>query len=165
MGQPDCLFCKFVSKELPCHVVREDEDHLAFLTIFPNTEGVTVAIPKKHFGSYVFDVPDEVSTKLLLFSKKVAQQIDAAYEGDVGRTGVVMEGFGINHLHYKLYPLHGTGETKEAWRAIGSVFGLDRPRHYYQTYPGYISSHDGEQMDNEKLAIIARRIQDAANQV
>ncbi|MEK9173928.1 MAG: HIT family protein, partial [Patescibacteria group bacterium] len=41
-----CIFCKIVAKEVPSHVVWEDESHVAFLSIFPNTEGVTVVIPK-----------------------------------------------------------------------------------------------------------------------
>ena len=56
----DCIFCKIVNGEVPCHKVWEDEKHLAFLTIFPNTEGVTVVIPKKHYPSYVFDLPRDV---------------------------------------------------------------------------------------------------------
>lgn len=161
----DCLFCKFVSGEIPCHVVHEDADHLAFLTIFPNTEGVTVTIPKKHYSSYVFDVPSEVATKLLLFSGEVARKIDAAYEGDVGRTGVIMEGFGINHLHYKLYPMHGTAETKREWQAIESKHAPVRPTKYFDRYEGYLSSHDCAQKDDEYLAQVAQRIRLAKDQV
>jgi histidine triad (HIT) family protein len=161
----DCLFCKFVAGEIPCHVVHEDAEHLAFLTIFPNTEGVTVTIPKKHYTSYVFDVPDDIATKLLLFSKQVARKIDAAYKDDVGRTGVVMEGFGVNHLHYKLYPMHGTAETAKKWEAIESKHATGRPTKFFEHYEGYLSSHDCGQMDDEKLAEIAERIRSAKDQV
>jgi diadenosine tetraphosphate (Ap4A) HIT family hydrolase len=38
----DCVFCKIVAGEAPSHKLWEDADHLAFLSIFPNTEGTTV---------------------------------------------------------------------------------------------------------------------------
>jgi histidine triad (HIT) family protein len=47
----DCLFCKIVAKEIPCHKVWEDENVLAFLDIHPCAKGHTVIIPKKHFGN------------------------------------------------------------------------------------------------------------------
>ena len=61
-----CIFCKFVQGELPCHKVWEDDEHLAFLSIYPNTRGGTVVIPKVHCSSYAFDQEDEVLTKLVL---------------------------------------------------------------------------------------------------
>ena len=52
----NCIFCKIVNKESPAHIVWEDERHIAFLSIFPNTEGTTVVIPKEHHTSYLFDL-------------------------------------------------------------------------------------------------------------
>lgn len=37
-----CIFCQIVEGKAPCHKVWEDEHHLAFLSIFPNTDGFTV---------------------------------------------------------------------------------------------------------------------------
>jgi histidine triad (HIT) family protein len=73
----NCIFCKIVKGELPSHKIWEDEEHLAFLTIFPNTEGFSVVIPKKHYGSYAFDTPDDVLAKLVLAAKKVGKLIDS----------------------------------------------------------------------------------------
>ncbi len=68
--EKDCIFCKIVRGELPSHKIWEDETHLAFLTIFPNTEGFSVVIPKEHYDSYLFDLTDEVVTGLVLAAKK-----------------------------------------------------------------------------------------------
>jgi histidine triad (HIT) family protein len=149
---PDCLFCKIVAGEIPCHKVWESEFHLAFLTIFPNTKGVTVVIPKAHVGSYIFEQSDQVITELMLASKKVAQMLDAHFE-DVGRCGVVFEGFGVDHLHSKLYPLHGTGNMAE-WKMIESG-PIDT---YFEQYPGYISSNDSRRADDAELAELAAAI-------
>lgn len=148
----DCVFCQIVRKDLPSHIVWEDEQHMAFLSIFPNTEGTTVVITKKHYSSYIFDIPNDVMIGLLNAAKTVAKKIDAAFD-DVGRTGVVFEGFGVDHVHAKLFPLHGT--KIENWHPIKSDM-----RTFFEKYTGYISSHNGERADDIELEEIARRIRD-----
>lgn len=143
----DCIFCSIVSGEAPSHRIAEDEAHLAFLSIFPNTEGFAVAIPKTHHDSYFANASDEVLSNLTTFAKRVAKKIDAAFP-DVGRTGLIYEGFGVDHLHAKLVPLHGTKD--DSWKEHRSEL-----RTFYATYPGYIASHDGERADDTKLAALA----------
>ncbi len=145
-----CIFCDIVSGSSPSHKIWEDEEHVAFLSIFPNTLGTTVVIPKKHHPSYAFDLPDGVLTELVLAAKKVGKILDASF-ADVGRTGMVLEGFGIDHVHVKLFPLHGT--KMENWQPLKSTL-----RTFYDTYPGYIASHDGERMSDEELALTAQKI-------
>ena len=147
----DCIFCKIVKGEAPCHKIWEDEKHLAFLSIFPNTDGFSVVIPKKHFPSYAFDLPDKILSDLVIASKKVAKLIDSKLE-DVGRTGMIFEGFGIDHVHTKLFPMHGTANMKK-WKEIKS--NIDK---FFTKYEGYISSHDFKKEDDKKLKKIARKI-------
>lgn len=64
-SEKDCVFCKIVAGEVPSHMVWEDETHCAFLSIYPNTEGVTVVIPKEHHPSYVFEAPETVANDLI----------------------------------------------------------------------------------------------------
>ena len=149
----DCIFCKIVKGEVPSHKIWENKDHLAFLTIFPNTEGFSVVIPKKHYPSYLFDLSDKVIIDLILSAKKVAKLLDLKLE-DVGRTGMIFEGFGVDHIHAKLFPMHGTTNIKE-WKPLKS--NVDK---YFKKYEGYISSHDYKREDDEKLAKLARKIRD-----
>ncbi len=151
-GQETCVFCKIVHKEIPAHVVYEDKDHIAFLSIFPNTDGFTVVATKKHYLSYAFANNDKVLTELVMATKKVARKIDAAFR-DVGRTGMFFEGFGVDHLHSKLFPMHGTGKMKE-WQPMASKTRRD----FYKQYPGYLSSHDSKRADDKILARIAEKI-------
>ncbi len=148
----DCIFCKIVKGEVPSHKIWEDDKHLAFLSIFPNTEGFSVVVTKHHYPSYAFDLPDEVLAGLVLATKKVAKLIDSKLD-DVGRTGMIFEGFGINHVHSKLFPMHGT--KMESWKPMGSNI-----KKYFDKYEGYISSHDSERADDEKLAELAKKIRD-----
>ena len=147
----DCIFCKIVKGEAPCYKIWEDEKHLAFLSIFPNTEGFTVVIPKKHYPSYAFEVSEEVLVDLVLAVKKVAKLLDLKFE-DVGRTGLIFEGFGVDHLHAKLFPMHGTSDIKE-WKPVKSDINK-----YFEKYEGYISSHDSERADDDKLKALAEKI-------
>lgn len=147
----ECVFCKIVAGELPCHTVWESNSHLAFLSIFPNTDGVTVVIPKRHIPSYVFDMSDEEMTALVVAAKTVARGIDAAL-ADVGRCALVFEGFGVDHVHAKLFPMHGTA-AMEQWKPIESG-----KTEFFETYPGYISSHDADRADDAHLATIAATI-------
>ncbi len=147
----DCIFCKIVKGEIPCHKIWEDEKYLAFLSIFPNTEGFSIVIPKKHFSSYAFDLPDEVLAELVIASKKVAKLIDSKLE-DVGKTGMIFEGFGVDHVHAKLFPMHGTADMGK-WKEIKS-----KVNKFFEKYEGYISSHDYKKEEDEKLKKLAEKI-------
>ena len=149
----DCIFCKIVKGEAPSHRIWEDDRHLAFLSIFPNTEGFSVVITKEHNPSYAFDNSDRVLSELVLATKKVGKLIDKKLP-DVGRTGLILEGFGIDHLHAKLFPMHGTENLKE-WRSLKS--NVDK---YFEKYEGYISSHDWKRADDIKLSELAKRIRE-----
>jgi len=149
-----CLFCKMVAGEIPIHKIYEDDKHLGILTIFPNTKGASVVLTKEHHGSSAFEQPDDVLAGLIVATKNTAN-ILKNYFDDVGRCGMVFEGFGVDHLHSKLYPLHGTN-IKE-WKPIESK----RKNDYYQTYPGYICSNDSELADNDELAELAKNIRES----
>ena len=147
----DCVFCKIAGGVEPCHKIWEDEAHLAFLSIFPNTEGFSVVIPKKHYPSYVFDLEDGVYQGLMLAAKTVAHLLDDNLD-DVGRCGLILEGFGIDHAHAKLFPMHGT-KSLAKWKPITAH--VDK---YFDKYDGYISSHDFVRAEDKDLEKLARKI-------
>lgn len=147
-----CIFCSIVNNKLPHHLIDSNDKFMAFLTIFPNTEGATVIIPKKHHSSYAFDLDDEVLSDLVLYAKMIAKKLDGFFE-DVGRTALVFEGFGVDHVHAKLFPMHGTKQIHENWKPINS--SVDK---YFDQYEGYISSHDFKREEDAKLAILAEKI-------
>lgn len=144
----DCVFCKIVDGSAPSFKIWESATHLAFLSIFPNTPGATVVIPKKHFESYVFNLSNEDLFQLMLASQVVAKLLDEKF-ADVGRTALVFEGFGVNHVHAKLFPMHGTAAFKE-WQPVKSSV-----KKFFDVYEGYISSHDGERATDQELQDLA----------
>lgn len=144
----DCIFCKIAKGEIPAAKIWEDEEHLAFLDLNPNTEGMSLIIPKKHFDSYAVDMPDEDYCKLFMAAKKVTKLLDKKL--NVKRTAMVMEGMGVNHVHIKLYPLHGLKEKfKDMW-AEEKIF--------FDKYEGYLSTKMGPQADINKLKKLAEKI-------
>ena len=153
MTNLNCIFCQIVADTSSSYKVWEDEEHLAFLSIFPNTEGTTVVIPKAHYPSYAFDLPDDILLELILATKKVAKLLDEKLT-DVGRTAMVFEGYGVDHVHAKLFPMHGTADMSE-WKKIESKIDT-----YFDKYEGYISSHDYERADDATLEALARKIRE-----
>ncbi|GHO77629.1 HIT family protein [Ktedonobacter sp. SOSP1-85] len=144
-----CVFCQIVRGEAPCHLIWEDDEHLAFLSIFPNTKGFSVVIPKVHISSYAFQAEDGVLQKFILAAKQVALLLDGKFV-DVGRTGLILEGFGVDHLHAKLVPMHGTGHLT-SWQRLSVP--QDK---YFTVYEGYIASHDYKRADDQDLADLAQ---------
>lgn len=151
MQLDDCIFCRIARGHEKAHVIWEDDKHVAFLSIFPNTPGFTVVITKDHFPSYNFDLPDDVLAELIIASKRVGKILDRSFK-DVGRTGLIMEGYGVDHVHAKLIPMHGTADMKE-WKAINS-----RSKKFFEVYEGYLSSHDCDRANDSGLEKIANII-------
>ncbi|KAJ2892214.1 hypothetical protein IWW38_003306, partial [Coemansia aciculifera] len=100
-----CIFCRIVAGTAPSHRVLEDERHVAFLSIFPNTRGFTVVIPKAHMDADVLALDDRAYTDLMLFTKRVDKVLRRGLRVD--RCALVVEGLMVPHAHAKLIPLHG----------------------------------------------------------
>jgi diadenosine tetraphosphate (Ap4A) HIT family hydrolase len=141
-----CLFCKIIKKESPSHIFWEDKFHIAFLNIFPNTEAAAIVITKKHYPSYIVDMPIDKAKNFFGATIKVARLLDKKLE-DVGRTGIIFEGMGINHIHAKLFPMHGTKNIATKWKQ----FRKSKINTYFEKYEGYISSHSSQKKADDIL--------------
>ncbi|HJY98207.1 MAG TPA: HIT family protein [Patescibacteria group bacterium] len=156
----DCVFCKIVSGEAPSFKIWEDNKHLAILSIFPNTPGFSVVMTKEHKPSYAFANDDDTLSQLIVATKKVARLLDESFD-DVARTGMFFEGFGVDHLHSKLYPMHGTGDVKE-WKPVESGSKMET---FFEKYPGYLASNNSKRADDEDLLKIADKIKETAKKL
>jgi len=107
------LFSKIIQGEIPCHKIAENDEFLAFLDIMPLEKGHTLVVPKKEID-YIFDLDDEMLSKMHIFSKKVAKAIKSAVP--CLRVGVAVIGLEVPHAHIHLVPLHNLASltfTKE----------------------------------------------------
>lgn len=105
------IFEKIASKEIPAYVVSEDNEFMAFLDIAPAVNGQTLVIPKIQKDSYVFKHDRDFMNRYWDFIKKVALLLDEKL-GTL-RTVLIFEGFEVNHLHAKLYPVLNMQEAEE----------------------------------------------------
>ncbi len=103
----DCIFCKIVAGEIPCYKIYEDENVFGFLDVFPSMKGQALVIPKKHIAPWLFDVDDEEYCKMMLAAKKVVKAVDKAM--NPVKTGLVVEGLELDHVHIKIFPLSEDG--------------------------------------------------------
>lgn len=137
----NCVFCNIVNRTEKSYIIWENNSYMAFLSIFPNTPGFTVVIPKIHYSSYCFELPSKILSELIFASKEVSKLLEKAYSC---RVGMIMEGFGIDHAHTKLIPMHGTSLSQ--WNQINS--NVDK---YFNKYEGYLSTHNGPRSTVEEL--------------
>ena len=104
------IFTKIINREIPAHIVAEDDENLAFLDINPLTKGHTLVIPKIE-EDYLFDLSDERYTSLNLFAKKVAV---ALKEFTKQRIGTAVIGIEVPHAHIHLIPFSQMSELNFA---------------------------------------------------
>lgn len=145
--ETSCIFCQIVAGTAPCHKIWENERYLAFLSIFPNTEGFAVVLPKHHLSSYIFDHASDEINQLMKSTKHVASILVGKFT-TVDRAALIFEGYGVNHLHAKLIPLHGTKTA--SWKHVASTIKTK-----FEAYPGYVSSHDAARESDKKLSELA----------
>ena len=97
------IFTRIVNREIPAHIVAEDDHFLAFLDINPLAKRHVLVIPKKEVV-YFFDLDDDTLSRINLFCKKVAKGLEKAIP--CLRVGVAVVGLDVPHAHLHLIPLN-----------------------------------------------------------
>ncbi|KAF7649618.1 hypothetical protein LDENG_00138540 [Lucifuga dentata] len=139
------LFSRIVRGEEQQWRVWEDEGHVAFLTPFPNSPGLTVVIPRRPLTSDIFKLETADYEQLVLAAQKVSKLLEEAL-GAWG-VGLIFEGFEIDYAHAKLIPLL---KPPAAAAEEASSSKTSSPQ-FYSRYPGYVSSEDGPEAHPERL--------------
>lgn len=102
----DCVFCKIVSGEIPCHKIYEDDFCLAFLDIANDIYGHTLVIPKRHYESVV-TCDNSTLGRVIEMCKKVGNHYvkDCGFEGYnlLNASGKAAEQ-SVPHLHFHILP-------------------------------------------------------------
>ena len=111
-SQNDCIFCQIVAGKANAVKLWEDKDFLAFLDHKPINPGHTLLIPKQHF-EYLFELDEPLYSHIFKRAKILAKPLRTAMNSQ--RIGVLVEGFGVAHLHIHLVPINkgdGFGSRK-----------------------------------------------------
>lgn len=109
MTDPDCIFCKIATGEIPCHKIFEDADTLAFLDIKPVNPGHLLVIPKTHVP-YFYNLDDELYQKLMLTLKNVSQAVEKSIHP--AKVGLLVKGFDVDHAHIHIIPLNDNSDIR-----------------------------------------------------
>ncbi len=97
------IFTKIINREIPAHIVAENDKFFAFLDISPLQKGHTLVIPKTEVDC-IFDVEDDLLGEMMVFAKQVAHKIKAVFPCD--RIGVTVIGLEVPHAHIHLVPIN-----------------------------------------------------------
>ncbi len=97
------IFTKIINREIPGHIVAENDNFIAFLDINPLVMGHCLVVPKVAVD-YIFDLEDEMLSGLHIFSKKVAKAVKEVVP--CLRIGVAVIGLEVPHTHVHLVPLN-----------------------------------------------------------
>lgn len=97
------IFSKIVNGDIPSYKIAEDEFCYAFLDINPVQIGHCLVIPKEEIN-YIFDVDDDLLSKMIVFSKKVAKAIELVIPCE--RIAVSVIGLEVPHAHIHLIPIN-----------------------------------------------------------
>ena len=111
----DCLFCKIARKEVDSKILYEDEDIMVIMDAYPDTDGHTLVIPKKHYED-IYSIDSEVLLKIIKMGKKYATKLMTTLDKSA-LTFLVNYGDAqvIKHFHLHLLPdfMHKTHELSK----------------------------------------------------
>ncbi len=109
----ECLFCKIVNGSVPTYKLYEDDDILVIMDAYPNVDGHTLIIPKKHYDTFM-DLPNE----LVVHINEVAKKYTNYIMDSLGAKELSLHvNFGnsqkIKHFHLHLLPNYGMRPEKD----------------------------------------------------
>lgn len=98
------IFTRIIEREIPAHILREDENYLAFLDVRPIRAGHSLVIPKAEVDD-LFDLDESLMAGLLPFAQPVAKAIKQVTGAT--RVGLAVLGLEVPHAHIHLVPIDG----------------------------------------------------------
>ena len=102
---PD-LFLKIISREIPAHIIYENDTTLAFLALQPNTKGHTLVIPK-NYSRNMLDISEGDLLEVMKTVRLIAPQIIKAVGAEgfcIGQNNEAVAGQVIFHTHFHIIP-------------------------------------------------------------
>lgn len=107
------IFAKIIKGEIPCVKVYEDDVALAFMDLFPQSEGHTLVIPKQTQARNFLDLPSDYLGSYMQRVQKIARAVNTGLSPD----GIIITQFNgsaagqtVFHLHFHIIPRkEGTG--------------------------------------------------------
>ena len=99
----ESVFSKIINKEIPCYLISENTNSIAFLDINPIAIGHVLVVPKIEVD-YLFDLDSKSYSDLWNFSKVVACALKKTIP--CKKIGVSVIGLEVPHAHIHLVPIN-----------------------------------------------------------
>jgi len=96
-----------INREIPAHIIDENDQFIAFLDIMPLVAGHTLVVPKKEIDHFFHLAPEDLSS-INLFAKRIAVAIEKTFH--CNRVGLSVIGLEVPHAHMHLVPLNSTDD-------------------------------------------------------
>jgi len=116
-ADPDCLFCKIVSGEIPATRIAEDERTITFMDINPATRGHVLVIPREHAKDLLSIDPGDLAA-VAQAAQRIASTMPERLEAD----GVnLLNSCGpaawqtVFHFHVHVIPRYDTDPLRLPW--------------------------------------------------
>jgi histidine triad (HIT) family protein len=117
MRDPDCLFCKIVSQEIPSERIAEDERTVSFMDINPGTRGHALVIPREHATDLLEIDPEDLAATV-----QAAQRLSRKAVKALGADGVnLINSCGkaawqtVFHFHVHVIPRYADDPLRLPW--------------------------------------------------
>lgn len=107
------IFQKIIDREIPAHIIYEDDLTLAFLDIYPAVPGHTLVIPKNP-TEFVWDLEAKDYQALMATAKKLALHLRELLPEQYVHMSIV--GTDVPHAHIHLIPFNKTADFHNAER-------------------------------------------------
>lgn len=117
MKQDNCIFCKIAHGEIPSATLYEDDDFRVILDLMPASKGHALILPKAH-AENLYELEDDVATKVLLVAKKVMSKMTEILGCDgynVLQNNGASAGQTVFHYHMHLIPRYEGEEVGISW--------------------------------------------------
>ncbi|KAI9034502.1 HIT-like domain-containing protein [Hyaloraphidium curvatum] len=118
-SDPSCIFCQIVAGKRPSYEVYRDDKVMAFLDLFPLTEGHTLIIPLEHHPRLTA-IPLELSQHLGSVVNRVSRAVVSSVHGEEGDSNGFnllvnngkVAGQVVYHTHYHVIPRSATDAAR-----------------------------------------------------
>jgi len=117
---PNCIFCKIVSGDIPCFKLCEDDEILAFMDINPFQSGHCLVIPKQHFAD-IYAISDAAIGAAAAVAARLARAVRAVVEPDglnIIQANGPAAGQSVFHFHFHVFPRAADDNASLNWGMI-----------------------------------------------
>ncbi|MEM9414940.1 MAG: HIT family protein [Planctomycetota bacterium] len=118
---PNCIFCKIVAGDIPCHKLWEDDHALAFLDVNPLSEGHALVIPKGHYAT-LDQVPADTAAAIgaaLPALARAVMQATGSTDYNLLQNNGAPAGQDVFHVHFHLIPRKPGTDSHDATPGYG----------------------------------------------